>query len=542
MPYLYSPGTPSDDPLSEGIYALSMVATATMGPSTLLTIQMYDPATSNGTGPNSATSFRFVLPFLPGVYLMPGDAVTLAIETASGTSTTTATLVSLATGNPVTSPAVVTLTGGAVYVGEAMQTASTLVLGSGVKSGTTPATASSPVTGTNPLFGIGFRYIAGTTDVDPWSSGPNFPDQYALPSVTSWRFNMQFQVVLPTANGLVNTLSWLYGLTQLDALAASWCSLRALLANPGVTNGTTGEAEATARWEALGSGSLSSPPQPPAVTLLPSAGQLADVYFQPKPRDMTAADVTTPEVPTSIASIGLLVALDIAPGTVIAFSAGAYVSASGNLVNPETGDAVGPDFTWTIQGAGIPAGTVVLFTNIGGSGNVVVEASGGIPAGIVNGNVDGALAIPSLIVTSPFLSGSMPATFVTAVLTAQYTGETPPLTPGYTMNPMRYTGMEAYLPGLALNLQGLPPAVLAAMANALPHTSISLPLNSIELLMSVLVPGPSSACAAFTGARLSSCPPQPPTFVPLQQALGFTVAAGTSYSAYRPLATGRPVG
>jgi hypothetical protein len=498
---------PSNVPsaVGDGRFACVVSPTVVVPTGTTLDFCVYDPREGRPTEANSDTCMHFTVvltnPLAPKASLALEIANNVVLPQPGGTPVvgTTAKLVAVAGGGDVSTTATVLYN----YQPDTMEFASLTVVGYGTTS-TGCGGELSPAPAGAPLFAVGFRYVAGTdVPVDYADTGaPNFPDQYAPASAVATHYNFQFETIFPTAFEGAAAPGWAFttngaGGSPVPAVGSSWCSARAQMSNPAVSTSWT-----DGRWSPVAaSGVTLLTPGP--FDLLPSPGQLACVYFRPKPRDPSASVPSTPLDPPGTADVAFLVTLDLAPGARISFTHQPFDESSLMVVDVDAGTPVAPAFTWTVGSSGVKAGTVVMLVNIGSSdaGILVTDGATGVSGtlGFVDNQVSSDEAIVSLIAALPWTEGVAGMVPITATLTAQYSGFTPPnLTPGLTYNAQRAPGIAVYLPNVKTTTGPLPFTAFGALVNSSPHTLVFFPLTYDQLPVFAGCETINPACAPFS--------------------------------------------
>jgi hypothetical protein len=375
-----------------------------------------------------------------------------------------------------------------------------------------------------PMFAIGFsapsedlRPTCCTDDTSAISGvAPNFPDQWSG-AVKVWTF--LYEVVFPnqTFNPLDTCLNTeaagccvnvtaikVRGNSPLYA-TGSWTNLRDDIAQPWTV--VKDSYYTASRWVPYITNDTSllrvdeKLPDTGPFVLAAMPGQLAVVYFRPRYKNIDELDVAIPDngqgtqyQDSGSAEAAFLVTSPFEPNQIVYFSVDEYNNGIGGF-GPRYGVAdsasfvqYAPSFVWTTGCTVIPAGTVVLFTNIGGSSsvngpiNVVNAHDSGADVGVVSQiqiNFGDGTPVVSLIATSQWAQGSLshprPWTaemFVTAVLSDQYAGDFPPLSPMLTTPRTRMTGTNVYGRGKVFDNAGLPGTVQAALINSAAFTTL----------------------------------------------------------------------
>jgi hypothetical protein len=380
-----------------------------------------------------------------------------------------------------------------------------------------------------PMFAIGFYVPAddhlpecctsvSTTGLSV--TAPNFPDQWSGGTLT-WTF--LYQVAFPF---LVTNPLYAPDFTGVDCCIhcpgikvagnkplyarGSWSNLREEIAQPWTLRKTNYYAPTA--WTPYFTDTVSTSPllnmTPDSGPFLLAAapGQLAVVYFRPRYADIHGDD-DTPVVSSGqllvyrdsgSAEVGFVVTSPLYPGQALYFTHTPYNSDTGGFGPRTTTDATAlyvvgdPSFVWTVGSKVIPAGTVIVVTNIGAvSGAIAIQNAhdagddvGVISLTMVNGG-DTGTTIPSLIITSAWVQNGIAAPrpwtahmFVTAALSEQYSGDFPPLSPGLTMHHGFLTGTSVYGRGKVLDNTKLPGTVQSALVNSGPMA----PVNSGDLV------------------------------------------------------------
>jgi hypothetical protein len=227
-------------------------------------------------------------------------------------------------------------------------------------------------------------------------------------------------------------------------------------------------------------------------------GQLVVVYFQPSQQDRQAVDVRRPAGNGTVGRLGLLVTSPLPPHSITYFTMEPYNSYLGGFGPRDTlAASTAPfvdaayDFAWTTGPVTVPAGTVVFLDNIGSptipvsivdAHNTASNLIGGITGQIPLENMPATgFAVPSIIITSAWNQSGvgyakplLPNNFVTAIMSADYNGDMPPLSPMLTMQRTRVAGPVAYGLGRLFDNANLPGTVQAAMINSAMLTPLTL--------------------------------------------------------------------
>ena len=393
-----------------------------------------------------------------------------------------------------------------------------------------------------PMFAIGFHGPESDDEiisvcpeyVDPSPSGsptwryflPRFPNQWAPVSYTpDIRWEFDYEVVFPIVVQNPVTLSDLDDPVQPCLLVrgikvtganpmfavGSWSNLRDKIAQPWTTQNFL--VSSPTRWVAfLSAASVAQDPNLSGITgyfqsfptsdyLTPDAGpfvaaampgQLAVVYFSPRYRaifdevpDAWPEAIDPEYTDAGSAEVAYLVTSPLQPGQDLYFTIEAYSAGIGGFGlrkgSTSLSGFVGlePSFVWTTGNAVIPAGTVVLISNIGSdtlpiSLTAASPAVGGLAAdfGFIRKNNTQGRRVVSIITTAQWAQYSLAALqpwtaemFVTAALSDGYTGDFPPLSPMLTMQRTRLSGTNVYGRNRIIDCAGLPGTVQAALIN-----------------------------------------------------------------------------
>ena len=512
MPVLYNPsrftnlhtldiGTPS-------VYTLNLITTAVIPAGIVLRFQMWDGinllyATADALGSGGIAQWDLVVS-----KTIPVGTVVVVVVTA-----TTTGLVSF-TGSE-------TYASGGPGVNGALLSANNSCLCWAFAP--TAQGAWVPATG-QPMFAIGFSWSAetqgtacGSSDpaplVGPTTTAPNFPDQWCLTSALTWTFlyEVVFQrnYTVSTTSGSsivlqecfdVDAIKVAYGALPVFS-TGEWSNLRDVLSQPWTVVLPT--SVTPSRWQAYdGTGFTDSPDVGPFVVAA-EPGQLAVVFFQPRHQDLGAATISPPEVGdyTVPGRLGLLVTSPLAANSSVSFTLQPYNSYLGGFgprrpTTTGSGCVTGaafvvtsPDFIWNVGSFIVPAGTVVFIDNIGSGVNDprIVDAhnttanrigSITIPAG--SPTTLGERSVDSIMIVSDWTQGGtgtirpiLASRFVTAVLSTDYCGDFPPLSPMLTMPRTRLYGGAAYGLGKVFNNPQLPGTVQAALINSAQLTPLT---------------------------------------------------------------------
>lgn len=458
MPVLWNPTVQTDMTTSPPTYTLGLVTTQQLDMGVVLEFQTYDGlayAYADALLAGAVFSFRVELT----VSLPPNTFVAAVMTTTSTGLYAYNGTAAYSTQDAGLDPA-------------AFQEFATVLA---FAYGKSPFGALVPTTGV-PQFAMGFDYADAVTAYPTCAlvpvpaaalTAPNFPDQYSG-AATYWTF--QFEVVFPCfvtngSGGCAHVEAIKYRAATEDApcyVPATWLSLREVVAQPMTL--LTDTAESVTNWEVYPAG------DPTAVgpfTLVAAPGQLAVVYFKPWP--LSGNSYNTPDPGAGTAEIAFLVTAPLPAQTVLYFTNLGYDAQNLGYGSRNGGAFVttAPAFQWTTGSLPIPAGTVVLFTGIGTSTILLSNAQdSSADVGAVTNNLTSGQAIPALIVTGAWQLG-VPQLFVTAALSAQYSGDYPVgLTPGLTISSTPFTSTAVYGFQQVFNNVGLPGTVQAAMINS----------------------------------------------------------------------------
>jgi hypothetical protein len=362
----------------------------------------------------------------------------------------------------------------------------------------TPAGSYSPAGG-QPMFAIGFNYYNDESDPGQEGSGcvltdttpaaltaPNFPDQHSN-TVNPWTF--LYEVVYPCLQKIDGTCTQVPGIKFEYATPAyasgSWSNLRNIITQP-ITI-IKDNAESVNRWEIYSSAEDLLPLDFGTPDVGPfgygcMSGQLAVVYFRPRPQniDTDSAPTSNGTYVYSTAEIAYLVTSPIPPGQVVYFTVDQYDSINSGFGprNPTAGVSpfidTSPSFQWITGSRIVPAGTVVILRNIGGTGRITIEDAHDTSqdVGSVLYNNCENQAIVSIIAIGVWISFGVGTArpiaagqFVTAALSDQYAGDFPPLSPCLTINRNVFWGQQIYGRRKVFDNMGLPATVQCAMVN-----------------------------------------------------------------------------
>jgi hypothetical protein len=208
-------------------------------------------------------------------------------------------------------------------------------------------------------------------------------------------------------------------------------------------------------------------------------GQLVAVFFKPVPRDIDSA-TNQPLPGYGFGAAAFVVTAPIPPKTSVFFTTDEWDEVNGGFGprNSTTGTAPFIDtaatFQWITGARVIPAGSVVLFSGIGSSVIVVQDAHDtSADVGAVVYNNSAGQAVSSLLVCSVWTTGGtgtarpiFSGLFTTALLSNQYAGDYPSLSPCLTINRYVFEGPSIYGQGQTFDNTGLPATVQSAMINS----------------------------------------------------------------------------
>lgn len=338
-----------------------------------------------------------------------------------------------------------------------------------------------------PQFAIGFSYQPTQqgnclltppllTDPTVADTAPNFPDQFS--GVTDpWVF--QYEVVYPTVVPYGTTCYQIRGIKYRDDGLLSpiyangcWSNLRQVIAQPlTVINSVY---ETVNNWVPYSTQTtLTLPPDNSLsayvgpFTYAVAEGQLAVVYFKPLPGDYPVNN--TAQTDKSLAEVGFVLTAPIPANTTVYATTQGYDSRSlGYGPNPGSLTA-SPSFRWVVGSVDLPAGTVIIISNLGGAGTPNVANAHDSFANV--GSIVGwSSATPPVPVVSVIFLGAwqlgVPQRFITAALSAQYVGDFPLLSPALTIAPAPFVYPAIYGQGKTFTNLGLPGTVQSAMVNA----------------------------------------------------------------------------
>jgi hypothetical protein len=384
------------------------------------------------------------------------------------------------------------------------------------------------------MFTIGFNFQVPATDTacpatgaltDAQLTAPNVPDQWSLEGGPSWTW--LYNVVFPIQYNIVNPANPTTGTPQCvnvtgggikidDAfpiyVPGSWTAARDIIAQPWTALQVN--SRTPTRWRpynyALNGEDVLDTPAVGPFLLAAEPGQLAVVYFRPRQQflDCNPDLVSTTLIPATAgpwiadAQLGLLVTSPLPPRSTLYFTVEPYNEALAGFgpANPmaaaptvcDGGTAFvthTPAFEWVTGSCVVPAGTVVFIDHIGSATQdpVIVDAhdTGANRVGSIVRNTlttaaaGGGSAVPSIAIVSDWVSNGVGAPrplatdrFVTAVLSDQYTGDVPPLSPSLTMPATRAPGAVGYGLRRVIDAGGMPGTVQAALINGGSWTQI----------------------------------------------------------------------
>lgn len=373
-----------------------------------------------------------------------------------------------------------------------------------------------------PMFAIGFSAPsedirpACCTDVTEADTGiaPNFPDQWSG-AAKFWTFLYEVVFANQTFNPMATCLNEaeeagcciivtaikVSGGSPLYA-TGSWSNLRDIIAQPWTV--VKDAYYSASRWVPYLPDDTAvlrvdeKLPETGPFLLAAMPGQLATVYFRPRYKDIEVLDQAIGDNGQGLqyqdsgsAEAAFLVTSPFQPNQVVYFSVDEYNDGIGGfgprygVADPANFVQYAPSFIWTTGCSIVPAGTVVLFTNIGGSiGPIRVQDAhdSGADVGVVSQtqiNFNTGTPVVSLIATSQWAQGSLShprpwtaSMFITAVLSDQYAGDFPPLSPMLTTPRTRMTGTNVYGRGKVFDNTGLPGTVQAALINSATFTTL----------------------------------------------------------------------
>jgi hypothetical protein len=359
----------------------------------------------------------------------------------------------------------------------------------------------------NPQFAIGFQYPTATlghlpctadypAPVGPQLTSPNFPATESTPGAAlSWTFlyNVVYPRYIPDlltdpATCVRVTAIKVFAPSVTDALifvSGEWSNLRDILSQPWTVVIPT--SITPARWAVFDPLALGASAAVGPFVLAASPGQLAVLFFQPRrpdPQSDILAPIASPGDYSGAARLGLLVTSPLPANITINFTVLPYgdslLGAAFGPYNLTGGTFVdhAPTFQWVTGSCPVPAGTVVMISNIGsaaGSDPMIQDAHDSTHnvGAIVHNTLTEESAVPSLILVSDWVQGGTGTPrplaanrFVTAVTSTWYSGSAVPLSPGFTMPITRTYGAVAYGLGRRFDNSNLPGPVQAGLINA----------------------------------------------------------------------------
>jgi len=335
-----------------------------------------------------------------------------------------------------------------------------------------------------PMFAIGFSNTGVCFEIAPASTtAPNFPDQFS--GITN-PFIFLYSVVYPgyalsgspPACAITGRIAYRQFFAGIEPsyipVPGSWLSAREIISQPGTVLGN-----------AIGSSITNWVPYTLYNNIGPfryvlQEGQLAVVYFRPRPADFTVLDTpasayvwdqrsVNPATPS--AQIAVLVTSPIPPLTLVPITLLGYnsqYSGFGSII-PPAWNTPSPTYNWTTGSVVIPAGTVLLFTGIGADPTpVAVQDAHGLVTDV--GSVQsGGDPNPNCAVVSvsflAFWAQGFDQRFIAAALSNQYVGDFPTLSVDLTIRRVPFSVPAVYAPGQTFKNTGLPGTVQTAMIN-----------------------------------------------------------------------------
>ena len=412
----------------------------------------------------------------------------------------------------------------------------------------TPTTANRwlPTRG-QPMFAIGFHGPESDDEIVSLCSSyvnpdgmpsweyflPHFPDQWAPASYTAdlrWEFDYEivFPIVIPNPvqssdlDDVVLPCMFVRGIKVSGAspmyAVGSWSNLRDKIAQAWTTQNAI--VSSPSRWVAFVSatsiaqdvnaasisGYIESSPVtdnltpfsgPFVTTAMP--GQLAVIYFSPRYKAIFDEEgnpwpvaVDEEYADAGSAEVAYLVTSPLLPHQDLYFTIEAYSAGIGGFGLRKGSTSlsgfvdVEPSFVWTVGSSIIPAGTVVLMTNIG-SDTLPITLQASNPAvggsspdfGFIRKNRCQGRRVVSIITTAQWsqytIAALLPWTaemFVTAALSDGYGGDFPPLAPMLTVQRTRLSGTNVYGRNKIIDNAGLPGTVQAALINSAPFSRV----------------------------------------------------------------------
>jgi hypothetical protein len=483
MPVLYAPSfvtsVASQSPLLPATYTLNVVTTQWISKGVVFRFQVF-PGLTYTYAQAKATTGAIVQFDLVVTTPIPPATVVVVAQTPTGTALWD-------------------------YAGVTQYTATGLGISPGVFKAEnttlcwayvpTPTGAWLPVSG-QPMFAIGFSAPTEgdcpvlATDFPEAATAPNIPNQYST-SVEQWAF--EYSVVFPyvtqtnVGDVCLTTLGIKLDEVPLYALG-SWSSLRGIITQPWtIVQPSYNSVSKWILWKTDAETSVESTADVGPFIWAAMPGQLVPVYFRPLPQDINTSTTPLPTYPPAEAAF--LVTAPLPPNVSIYFTADEWDAARGGFGphNAGTGEASfvhnTPSFVWITGSCVVPAGTVVLFTNIGGATGAigVTDAHASVAdVGAAVFNTISGQAVTSLIVCGVWVDAGVGSarpleatSFVTAVLSDQYAGDAPLLAPGITMPLRVFSGPAAYGLDTVIDNFGLPAPVQAPLINNSVFTQLS---------------------------------------------------------------------
>jgi hypothetical protein len=345
-----------------------------------------------------------------------------------------------------------------------------------------------------PQFAIGFSYQPTqqgdcTLGSPPLivapanATAPNFPDQFSA-AVNPWEF--KYEVVYPTTAKYViadvDVCYQIYGIKfkAVETYATgSWSNLREVISQPLTV--IQHSYETINNWVPYST--LTTVTLPPnnentavmgPFTYAVAEGQLAVVYFRPLPGAYPVLNAAqTDKSPAEVAFV--LTAPIPANVSVYITTQGYDADYLGYGPRDPSGGAfisTTPSCVWTTGSDALRAGTVILMSGFGNTaaptGIVVQDAHN--PSANVGAVTGWTVVVPRLPVVSFIFLGAwelgVPQRFITAVLSSQYVGDFPLLSPALTIQPAPFTFPSIYGQGKVFTNLGLPGTVQSPMINS----------------------------------------------------------------------------
>jgi len=344
-----------------------------------------------------------------------------------------------------------------------------------------------------PQFAIGFSYQPLQQGECPLGSpplivapanttAPNFPDQFST-YANPWEF--RYEVVYPTtATYVVGDLDECYQIYGMKFKAVetyatgTWSNLREVISQPLTV--IQHSYETVNNWVPYSTLATTQPPNNETAAVMGpftyavAEGQLAVVYFRPLPGAYPVLNAA--QTDKSPAEVAFLLTAPIPANVDVYITTQGY---DADYLGYGPRDPAGgafisnvPSCTWTTGSDALRAGTVILMSGFGNTtvptGIVVQDAHN--PAANV-GSVSGWTVVsPRLPVVSFIFLGAwelaVPQRFITAVLSSQYVGDFPLLSPTLTIQPAPFTFPSIYGQGKVFTNLGLPGTVQSAMVNS----------------------------------------------------------------------------